>query len=138
MKDISDLMGRILLGVIFLYEALDTLIFYENTKNTMTNYGITSAQDILLITSILILLFGSILIIIGYFARVGAGLLFLYWFILTMIVYSFWDDPAELQRINGINFMRNMAICGGLLVVLANGAGKYSVKRLIHVMKLPE
>jgi putative oxidoreductase len=138
MKDISDLMGRILLGAIFLYEALDTLIFYENTKNTMTNYGITAAQDFLIIVSIIILLFGSILIIIGYFARIGAGLLFIYWFILTMIIYSFWDDPTELQRINGINFMRNMAICGGLLMLLANGAGKYSVKRLIHVMKLPE
>jgi len=138
MKEVSDLLGRIFLGIIFLYEALDTLFFYEHTKETMAEYGITFAPDFLLIVTLSILIFGAILVVIGYFARFGAFLLILYWIPFTLIVYSFWNDPPDIQRVNALFFMRNLAVLGGLLLLLANGSGQYSVKRLIHVMRLPK
>ena len=138
MKGISDLLGRIFLGIIFIYEALDTLFFYQNTKATMAEYGITFMPDILLVTTLVILIVGALLVVIGYYARVGAFLLLLYWLPFTLIVFSFWNDPPDLQRINALNFMRNLAVMGGLLLLLANGSGEYSVRRLIHVMRLPK
>ena len=138
MKGIADLLGRIFLGIIFIYEALDTIFFYENTKETMTVYGLTYAQDTLLILALVLLSLGALLVFIGYFARVGAVFLLLYWIPYTLIVYSFWNDAPDLQRINAMQFMRNLAVTGGLLLLLANGSGKYSVRRLIHVMRLPQ
>jgi uncharacterized membrane protein YphA (DoxX/SURF4 family) len=52
-------------------------------------------------------------------------------------VYSFWNDPVEIRRLNAIAFMRNIAIAGGLLIVASHGAGKYSIKRLMQVSKIP-
>lgn len=138
MKDIADLLGRILLGIIFLYEAIDSMLFYDSMKATMHKYGIDFFQDFFLRTAIVILFLSSITVIIGYFARIGATVLFIYWFLFTSVVYSFWNDPIDLQRINALAYIRNMAICGGLLMVIAHGSGKYSIKRLIHVMKLPK
>lgn len=137
MKDIAELLARILISFVFIYEALDALVFFNKTKATMTAYGITWNQDFLLKVLIFILILGSILVLIGYFARVGAALLLLYWLPFTLLVYSFWDDAPEYKRLHALYFMRNIALCGGLLLLIANGAGKYSVKRLIYIMKLP-
>jgi putative oxidoreductase len=138
MKDISTLIGRILIGFIFLFEAYDSIAFFHPTKKLMTLNGLTWQQDILLITSIVVLIIGGVLVLLGYFANVGAFLLLLYWFPLTFIVYSWWNDPEDIRRLNSILFMRNLAICGGLFLLMAHGAGKYSVRRMIHVLRLPK
>ena len=138
MKGIADLLGRIFLSTIFFFEVLDTTFFYSSAKESMTNYGITWMQDTLLITVLLMMGIGAFLVVIGYFARVGALLLLIVWAPFTFIVYSFWNDPPDLQREQMVFFMRNLALIGGLLLLLANGSGEYSVRRLIHVMKLPK
>ena len=138
MKDIADLIGRIFLATIFLYEAYDSIGFFNRTKSLMTEYGIHWQQDFLLIVSILVLIIGGTMVLIGYYANVGAFLLFLYWFPLTFILYSFWNDPSDIRRYNSIMFMRNLGISGALLLLVANGAQKYSVKRLLHVLRLPK
>ncbi|HMS67404.1 MAG: DoxX family protein [Saprospiraceae bacterium] len=138
MKDIADLIGRIFISLLFIYEALDTLLFFDNSKHTMEDYGVSYYPNILLGSIIFLLFLGSILVLIGYYARVGAFFLLVYWLTYTGIVYSFWNDPPLVQRLNALNFMRNIALSGGLLLLIANGAGNYSVKRLIHVMRLPK
>lgn len=138
MKDIADLLARIFISFIFLYEVYDMIGFYNNNKLTMTTYGITWQQDVLLIGVLLFLIVGSLLVLFGYYANIGAFLLLFYWLPFTMIVFSFWNDPEEIRRINSLQFMHNMAICGGLLLLIANGSGKYSVRRLIHVLRLPD
>lgn len=138
MKDIADLLGRFLIALIFLYEVYETIGFYKQTKQTMTDYNITWNQDILLMGVLAILILGSTLVLIGYLSNFGAFLLLLYWIPFTFIVYSFWNDPADIKRLHSLYFMRNMAIAGGLLLLIAHGSGKYSVKRMLHVMRLPK
>lgn len=138
MKNVADLLGRIFIAFIFLYEVYDTIGFYKQTKQTMTDYNISWNQDVLLIGILIILILGSIMVLIGYLTTLGAILLLFYWIPFTFIVYSFWDDPEEIRRLQSLYFMRNMAIAGGLLLLVANGSGKYSVKRLLHVMRLPK
>ena len=78
------------------------------------------------------------MVIIGYYASVGAMILFIYWFLFTLIVYSFWNDPVGEKTLAITYFSRNMALCGGLLILAANGATGWSVKRILHVMRLPK
>ncbi len=138
MKPIFDLLARVLLSIMFIYEVYDSITFYAKTKNTMSVYGITWNQDFLLITVITLLVLGATLVLIGYYANLGAILLLCYLIPVTFIVYSFWNDPADVKRVQSIMFMKNIAIIGGLLLLMVNGAGKYSVKRLIHVLRLPK
>lgn len=137
MKDIMDLMARIFLSLIFLWEAYDSIKYFKTAKESMTSYGITWRQDLLLGGAIFLMIFGGILILTGYRSKLGAVLLLLFYIPATFTIYSFWNDPPELYRINSIQFMKNLAIIGGLMMIFVNGAGRYSVKRLFATTRLP-
>ncbi len=137
MYNVFDLIGRVMMSAIFIFEAIDSIMYAEQTKTTMADYGILWRQDLLLYASITMLILGGVMLLVGYRIRFGAWLLLLYWIPVTCIVYSFWNDPVDIQRLNAIFFMRNIAIAGGLLVIASHGAGKYSIKRLMTVSKIP-
>ncbi len=138
MYHIFDLIGRILISAIFIYEGIDSLLYMEKTKMTMAEYGITWKPEFLVYSSIVFLIMGAIMLLIGYRIRLGVWLLLLYWIPVTCIMYSFWNDPKDLQRLNAILFMKNIAIAGGLLMIAAHGGGKYSIQRLFAVSKIPK
>jgi putative oxidoreductase len=136
MKDVLDLLGRFFIAVFFYFEAFDSVFYFRDTREKMTAYGLTWKQDTLLLGAIIFLIFGSTLVLIGYRAAFGAFLLFAYWLPVSLIVHSFWNDPPVQQREALVDLMRNMAICGGLFLIIANGAGRYSVKRLFSTIKV--
>jgi putative oxidoreductase len=51
-------------------------------------------------------------------------------------VHSFWNDPIEVRRLQAILFMKNIAITGGLLMILVNGSGRYSIRRLFATTRV--
>jgi len=136
MKDIIDLIGRVLISFIFLFDAYDSIAFFKDTKAQVISYGITWQTDLLLYGSIFLLIFGGTLVLIGYRSSFGAILLLLYWIPVTFILHSWWDDPEALRRATSIQFMKNIAIAGGLLIILVNGSGRYSIKRLFATTKV--
>ncbi len=138
MKDYVDLIARCIIAFIFFYEAYDTIIMFEHTKETMTAYGIHWNQGLLLVGVIFCLVVGSILILIGYYASIGGFLCLLYWLPFTFIIYSWWNDPDDIRRLNSLYFMRNMGLASALLLLMANGAGRFSVRRVLHTLRLPQ
>lgn len=139
MKHIFDLLGRLFLSFIFFYEAYDSILYFKHTKEIMTSYGLTWRQDLLLYGAIVFLILGAAMLLTGYRAKLGAFLLLLYWLPVTFIVHAFWNDPpGDLRRMEAIFFMKNIAITGGLMMVFANGVGKYSVKRLFATFRVPK
>ena len=136
MKDIVDLIARIFISLIFLWEAYDSIAFFKATKKTMTAFGFNWQQDMVLSFAIFLLIVGGILVLIGYRSGFGAILLLLYYIPVTFILHSFWNEPIDVRRVESIMFMKNIAIIGGLLMVYVNGSGKYSVKRLFATTKV--
>jgi len=88
--------------------------------------------------AIFLMIFGGILILTGYRAKFGAVLLLLFYIPTTFVIYSFWNDGEEMYRENSIQFMKNLAIIGGLMMVYVNGAGRYAVRRLFATTRLPK
>ncbi len=153
LKNFIDLLGRILLSFIFLYEAYDSIFFFKETKAKMDFYGLIWQPDFLLYAAILLLVLGGLMILTGYRASFGAFLLLLYWVPVTFIVHDFWNIPLECKmtvdcpqlqmngsevyrRLQGVMFMKNLTIIGGLLMVMVNGSGRYSIKRLFATTKV--
>lgn len=149
MKDLIDLVARVLLATIFFYEAYDAIFYYEKTKIEMAAHGLTWNPDLLLRVGTFFLTLGAILLLIGYRVGFGVTLLLLYLIPITFIVYSFWNDPIDCyvtascfegkevyRRAQGILFMKNLAIIGGLLMVWVNGSGRWSIKRLFATTKV--
>ncbi|MEZ4950656.1 MAG: DoxX family membrane protein [Saprospiraceae bacterium] len=136
MKDVIDLIGRIFISVIFLFEAYDSTKYFNETLRQMSLYGLTWQPKMLLLGAIILLSLGGVLVLLGYRASLGALLLLMYWIPVTFIVHSFWNDPPELVRLQSILFMKNLAVTGGLLLVLVNGSQRFSIRRLFATTRV--
>ncbi len=136
MRDIIDLIGRVFLSAIFLFEAADSTLNFAKTKATMQAHGLNWNQDMLLVAAILFLLLGGIMVLIGYRTGLASTLLLLYWVPVTFIVHDFWNYTGDALRLQSISFMKNMAITGGLLMLLGKGSGRYSIKRLLATTRV--
>ena len=136
MRDIIDLIGRVFLSATFLFEAVDSLLFFDKTKQTMTLFGLDWNQDFLLYGAIFLLMAGGLMVLTGYRSTLGAILLLLYWGPVTFIVHDFWNADQEHIRLQSVLFMRDLAIIGGLLMLAGKGSGRYSIKKLLATTRV--
>src|SRR5438132_3766013 len=101
---------------------------YEGTAGYMASKGLPMV-GILLPLTILTELGGGLLLAIGLKARWAALLLFLFLIPTTLIFHAFCGiDPKE-AAMQQIHFLKNVAIMGGMLMVVAFGPGAYSVDK---------
>lgn len=131
MKDIIDLFGRLLLASLFFYMAIDKSTDKTDTLQLMADYGFTWNPSFLYHAAIFALGFGATLVAIGYRVGIGTILICIYWLPYTFAVYNFWKADATNAYFEQVMFLKNVGLIGGLLILSANGAGKYSVKRLL-------
>ncbi len=119
----GPLVGRILLALIFLKSGIGKIGGFAATAGYMSSKGLPMV-DVLLTITIVIELAASAMIIVGFKARLGATALLLWMIPVTVIFHNFWAVPAEINM-----FMKNLAIMGGLLLIMANGSGPMSVDK---------
>ena len=91
MRDITDLIGRIFLSAIFLFEAFDTMLYFDKTRQTMEQYGLNSNQDMWLYGAVFLLLIGGLMVLVGYRTTLGATMLLMYWVPITSVSYTHLD-----------------------------------------------
>jgi len=71
----------------------------------------------------------GLLVAIGWKTRYAAAGLVVFTVVATLLAHNYWAMEGAARRANEINFWKNLAIMGGLLMLMANGAGRYSVDR---------
>jgi putative oxidoreductase len=100
---------------------------YNDVVKVMEAQGMPQAP-ILLAGAIVFLLVGSVTVVVGYQARLGAFLLLVFLILATYDFHDFWTmaDPQAKQA-EMANFMKNLALMGAMLLVLANGPGGWSL-----------
>jgi putative oxidoreductase len=122
------LVGRILLGALFIISGFGKISGYDGTAGYMAAKGMPLV-NVLLPAAIAIELGGGLLLAVGYKARWAALAIFLFLIPTTLIFHAFWGiDPKE-AAMQQINFLKNVSIAGGMLMVFAQGPGAYSVDR---------
>jgi putative oxidoreductase len=120
------LVGRILLGVLFLVAGIRKIMFYTGSVAYFTKLGFP-APEVMGVLAILIEVGGGALLILGWQTRRVSWLLVLFVIIATAMAHRFWEFDAP-QYANQMNhFLKNAAIVGGLLYVAVLGAGKLSL-----------
>ena len=118
--------GRILLALIFLMSGINKILNWEGTEGYMMSVGMPMVT-IFLIGAVVLEVGGSLSVILGFKARWGALALIVFTIPTTLIFHAYWAvDPAQMQ-LQQIMFMKNLAMIGGLLLVMANGAGALSL-----------
>ncbi|MEO1144464.1 MAG: DoxX family protein [Cyanobacteria bacterium J06638_22] len=115
------LLARTAIAVIFLHSGVGKISNFAGTQEQIAGAGLPLAPLVTVFT-ILFLFVGSISLIVGYKARIGAGLLLAFLIPATLVFHNFIADPIQLGQ-----FMKNLAIIGGLLMVTAYGSGPLSL-----------
>src|SRR6516165_6189977 len=128
LQGIVAVVGRILLCTIFLLSAVGNKIpNFQAVAGAMANEGVPAPQ-VMLAGAIAFLIAGSLSVILGYKARIGAALLLVFLVLATYYFHDFWtlSDP-QAQQEQMIQFLKNLGLMGAMLLVIANGTGPMSL-----------
>ena len=122
--------GRILLSLIFLASAAGKITDWQQPTQMMADQGLP-AVNVLLSVAVALEIIGGVSVLLGLYARFGALALLAFLIPVSAIMHNFWafEDPDRTHQM--INFMKNVSIMGGLVMVLALGAGPCSIDSLL-------
>lgn len=131
MKHYIDLLGRLLVGAFFINEAYDCIARPLTTKAKMAAYGIAWQPDLLLWVGAFCVALGSLLLVLGYRSKLAALLLLAYWLPVSFALHPVWRVPAVEMREVLLSLLRYLAIAGALLLIVANGTGRFAVRKIL-------
>ncbi len=123
MNNIQIVIARIFLGHIFLLGGLGKIGGYAGTQAYMESVGV---PGILLPLVILLEIGGGLAIVLGAFSRWASYGLAAFSIVSAILFHNNFGDQIQM-----IMFMKNIAIAGGLLLLVSNGAGSFSVDRFL-------
>ena len=125
-SDVMALIGRVLLGSIFVISGWGKLTGFAATAGYIASKGLPAAE-VLAAISIVVELGAGLALLAGFRARWAALALAVFMIVITPIFHGFWNVPADQAMNQQIHFMKNLAILGGILMVVAFGPGRYSI-----------
>ena len=124
-RAVFSILGRLCLITIFLMSALGNKIpKYEEVAGIMDSAGVPVPQ-VSLALAIIFLIVGSITVLVGYHARIGAVLLAVFLVLASYYFHPFWKNPDDQKMM--IDFMKNLGLLGAMLFIIANGSGAGSL-----------
>ena len=126
LQNSSVLVGRILLGLIFVVSGFGKIAGFEGTAGYIASKGLPAASLLAALT-ILVEVGGGLALIVGFFTRQAALALAGFTLLAALIFHAFWAAPAAQAMGEQIAFLKNLAIAGGMLVLAASGPGSLSV-----------
>jgi putative oxidoreductase len=127
-QGLVSLVARLMIAAIFLASAIGNKIpQFKATAEYMQSEGVPNPK-FALFGAIGLLLLGGLSVISGAWTRIGATFLLVFLVAATYYFHDFWKftDPTQRQ-LQTIQFMKNLAIAGGLLSLVAFGGGPWSV-----------
>jgi putative oxidoreductase len=119
------LIGRILFSLIFVMSGLNH--FSAQTIGYASSQGVPMANILVPISGVLAIL-GGLSIILGLKTRIGAVLIVLFLVPVTFMMHNFWTKTDPMARqMDMIQFMKNISMLGGALILMYWGGGPLSV-----------
>ena len=119
---ILELFGRVFLSLLFLAEGIRKIFFQEETIIYMEDFGV---PEILFFPSIFVEIFFPLLIIIGYKTKIAASVMVLFTLTVAIIFHTNFNNGMQMTF-----FLKDLAIAGGFIIILINGAGLLSIDHL--------
>lgn len=110
--------GRILISLIFVVSGISKLGNFSGTQGYMESVGV---PGMLLPVVIAVELLGGLAIILGWHTRIAAFLLAGFSLVSAVLFHANFGDQMQM-----IMFMKNLALAGGFLMIVALGAGPWS------------
>ena len=127
------LVGRVLVGWLFLVSSAGIggkLWNNAGFLGYLKNLGAPAPEVSSWIGALVEFVIGAALIL-GIGTRYAALLCALFLIFATALAHRYWEYPAAQVMAQYNNFLKNLAIFGGILVLFVTGAGRFSVDRAL-------
>ena len=121
MGNILELLGRILISILFLLNGVSKINNYESTVDWIESFEISG---MIIIPAIILEIIGPILIIVGYKAKIAAGFLSLFCILTAVIFHNDFSDQIQFT-----SFLKNIALAGGFIFIVVNGTKEFSIDK---------
>ena len=121
MANVLDLIGRILISALFLISAFNKVFNLDNSMGWMETFGV---PGFLIFPAIAIEIILPILVIVGYQARIAAGILSIFCLLTAFLFHFDFADQSQL-----VSFLKNIGLAGGFLFIVANGTKDWAVDK---------
>jgi putative oxidoreductase len=109
--------GRLCLSAIFIVLGVLDILHWQGTVGYLAMK--MPAPSLMLACAIILKIGGGILLLTGQKIQLGAVALIVFMIPATLLFHNFWAAPAAEYQNQLIQFLKNLAIIGGLLMVLA-------------------
>ena len=113
--------GRLLIGLPFAMSGLGKLAAIGPTTNMIGAAGLP-LPSFALALAVIVELGGGLLLVAGFQTRIVAGVLVLFSLATALAFHSNFADQNQM-----IHFLKNVMMAGGLLQIVAFGAGALSI-----------
>jgi putative oxidoreductase len=125
--DAALAIGRIVLVMIFIFSGLGKLFDISGTAAEIASKGLPLPQ-LLAVAAGIGETIGGLLIAVGWQTRLAAAGLIVFTAVAGFLFHDFWNLPAGDEQMNQMaHAFKNLSIIGGLIVLAAAGAGRWSV-----------
>ena len=121
MANVLDLIGRILFSALFLISAFNKVFNLDNSMGWMETFGV---PGFLIFPAIAIEIILPILVIVGYQARIAAGILSIFCLLTAFLFHFDFSNQSQL-----VSFLKNIGLAGGFLFIVANGTKDWAVDK---------
>jgi putative oxidoreductase len=118
-QSFSAPVGRLLISLIFVTSGLSKIGSYAGTQGYMESAGV---PGMVLPAVIAVEVLGGLAVILGWHTRIAAFLLAGFSLVSAVLFHANFGDQMQ-----AIMFMKNLALAGGFLILVAHGAGAYSL-----------
>ena len=125
-ENIAPAVGRALISSLFLLAGLGKIQHWDETALSMSQHGVTMVGP-LLAAAVAVEIGAGFGLLIGFRTRVMALILFVFQMVVNFVMHDFWTiSAADAVRIEMQLFAKNIAVAGGLLVLVGLGGGSWS------------
>ena len=128
MGDFSFLLARIMVSALFIVAGANKFMSVTGIANTLAARGFPQPTAFGYAVAALELI-GGVLLLVGWKTRFAALALFAFTLGTIFVSHNFWDMQGAARATNQTQALKNLAIMGGLLMIAAVGAGRFSADR---------
>lgn len=120
------LAGRILIAIIFLGSGISKLTGFAGTVAYISSKGLP-LPEVGAAAACALELIAGLALMLGWKTRLMALLLAKFTIVSAFLFHGFWSFPPEQLAAQQVQFLKNLCIAGGLMFVVAFGAGAWSL-----------
>ena len=126
-ETISPLLGRIAFVWFYGSSVIDIFNHWSGYVGQLSDRHMP-LPPLMLVVALLLIALGCFSLLLGYHTRHGAVLLFAVTIVAAVTLSDFWHfSDAATRAVEFELFARDVAICGGLLLMVGLGGGPFAV-----------